>query len=98
QAALVGGQRGAVGIQGQGIRPGIEGRAARQWRHSLGWTAVLAQRGEPRVERAGSRAGEIGGSPSACAVSDADEVVALRTESVGGDIGAGAGGLVAGDY
>ena len=84
--------RWSVGEAGDG-RALADGRAAGQEGHGLGRPAVVAQRGQPRIDGAGGGAHLVaGGGEAAGAVPVADQVVTLvlvdRPEEVGaGDCG-----------
>ena len=91
-AALVGGD--AAGNERRVTR-GDSG-TARQWRHGLRQSAIVAKRGEERVERAGVGSGHVGADPSGAVVGPSDQVVTQRRERPEG-VGSSRGGAVRGN-
>src|SRR5207253_7379430 len=55
----------------------VDGRAVPERGHSVSRTAVVLERAKPRIERAGDRAGQVAGDPTAAAIGLPDKVVAL---------------------
>ena len=89
EAALVGGEAGDGDARADGGAAGAEG-------HGLGRPAVVAQRGEQRIDGTGGGAHLVaGGGEPAGAVPVADQVVTLVVSHRPGDVGAGSRALPA---
>ncbi|PZR73391.1 MAG: hypothetical protein DLM73_10775 [Chthoniobacterales bacterium] len=82
---MVLGQGGIAAAAGRGGISGIDGRAAKEQRMSLGGAAVILKRAEPRIDRAGGAAELVasGITRDGAAGADAYQVIALGDHCAG---------------